>query len=139
MTITTVGCNRQSTAESERYEIVVAGDRGQTILLSTKTGETWRLADAGWIKIAKLADAATPIDDESRRIELKAELARRIKVYETLVQNEKAKSIASALARGETARDEARAALQRLLPESLGELPPDAEKGNWVKVLEKLR
>ena len=105
MTITTVGCNRQSTAESERYEIVVAGDRGQTILLSTKTGETWRLADAGWIKIAKLADAATPIDDESRRIELKADLARRIKVYETLVQNEKAKSIASALARGETARE----------------------------------
>ena len=132
------GCDVQNEPKAKKYRIVTIGRDSDALLLNQATGETWRITDAGWAPVPILQK--TPMKkDESRIEELNAELDRRKQIYSFLIQSEVAKNIASDLERNVIKPDEARTALQKLIPQALGPLPRDVEKENWNKVLENLK
>jgi hypothetical protein len=130
-TVALAGCDYPSETKNKDYKIVLSGSNSEALLLNQTTGESWRLTEAGWRPILSLPKASEKHDDEVQRIE--AELARRKQIYHLLAQSEAAKKIAADLELGAINQAEARASLKELLPQYLGPLPPDAEKGKWNK------
>lgn len=129
-TVALAGCDYPSESKNKNYKIVLTGSNSEALLLNQTTGESWRLTEAGWRPIPSLPKASEK-NDELQAV--KAERARRKQIYDLLAQSEAAKKIAADLELGAINQAEARASLQELLPQYLGSLPPDAEKGKWKK------
>ena len=122
----------------KKFNIVVHFEKGEMSALGIydPTTGAFEFSENRQIPVVKLSNISGN-HQESRLNELETEIARRSKIYSILGESSDAKKIALDYERGVLKQEAARLKLQALIPEALGALPPDIEKGNWEKHLEK--